>query len=128
MKTSEECFLEITNRITSELNNDKDDGHSIVNNIIHYYKVRNFDKDYVYKGSIVLEKCENTNNIIKMDYFFSNKRSYLSINKKNIIEGEYNKLQYYLLLYTDKLFIKYNIDTFIYGLNLNNSKTFFINN
>lgn len=69
MKTGEECFLEIVSSIKSNLNNDIDDGHSITDNIIHYYKLRNFEKNYVYNGSIILEISDN-HGVIKMDYFF----------------------------------------------------------
>lgn len=115
MKTPEDCFLEIIKNVKLYRNNNIDSYKNITNNIIHYYKLRNFDTNYVYNGTIILEKDKDINSSLKMDYFFSNKRSYICIYTSNY-DTDYNKLQYYTLMYSEKLFGKYNIDLFIYGL------------
>lgn len=126
MKTAEDCFLEIVEYIKRHPNNNIDEGEGIVDNVISYYKLRNFNRNYVYKGSIVLEKtCGNS---VNMNYYFSNKRSYISLYTKNKYQNDttdFNKLQYNLLLYTEKLFIQHKIDAFIYGLNCVNKNNFF---
>lgn len=111
MKNSEYCFLEIINSLTN-LKKEKDDGRPMLRSVINWSKCRNFNGlDYIHDGYIKVEDG------ISLYYFFSNKRSALSlIQETNNDELDINYLQYNLLLYTECLFKSYSIDTFLNNL------------
>lgn len=123
MKTSEECFLEICENIKREIksvtNFKIDNGEKIMTSVINYCKIHNYSGSYVYDGYIILNRTIE-GHFTKMHYYFSDKRSYISIDDGNLTENEISKHEYYLLLYIDKLFINYKIDKFINSLVLDN--------
>jgi len=121
MKLPEEIFLEICNNIKSELNNQeiefkKDNGEKISTSIINYIKMHNYDGNYVYNGDIILYKGLEGYKVT-MNYYFSNRRSCISINDLNMKVDDMAKYEFYLLKYIDKLFCTYKIDKFIDSLN-----------
>jgi len=121
MKLPEEIFLEICNNIKSEINNQeiefkKDNGEKISTSIINYIKMHNYDGNYVYNGDIILYKGLEGYKVT-MNYYFSNRRSCISINDLNMKVDDMAKYEFYLLKYIDKLFCTYKIDKFIDSLN-----------
>lgn len=120
LKSPENCFFEIISYIKNNNVHMKDDNSFINKNVMNYSKLRNYsDKDYVYTNEIKLDEKYN------LFFYFSNKRSYISINLNNeyllenfieIYEKNYIFIQYILLIYSEKLFKKYNIDEFICNL------------
>lgn len=123
MKTSEECFLEICNKIKNDIENNKnlkiDKGETLMTSIINYSKNHNYEGYYVYDGYIIL----SDENFIKMKYYFSNKRSYISIDDPSLDENNITKYEYILLKYIDTLFFKHKIDIFINSLYNNKKQT-----
>lgn len=123
MKTSEECFLEICNKIKNDIDNNNtnlkvDNGENIITSVINYSKIHNYKGYYVYDGNIIL----SDEHFIKMKYYFSNKRSYISIDEDYLKENDIVKYEYILLKYIDTLFFKHNIDIFINSLHNNKNK------
>jgi hypothetical protein len=123
VKTPEEIFLEIINFVKNNKNNNEDNRENknniVFTNLLGYSKMRNFSKEnYVYTSDIQISE------IFKVHFYFSNKRSYFSIDpKKNCNYEEYFSLMQLInLIYCDKLFKEYSIDTFIYNFNQNSSK------
>lgn len=117
MKSSENCFREIINSVHN-LKKEKDNGDSKYKSIISWSKCRNFKGvDYYLEGTIKIDDkgIGDDEKSISMYYFLSNKRSCLYLIKEDI-EPDINKLQYYLLLYTEALFKTYSIDIFINNL------------
>lgn len=119
VKTPEQIFVEIINFVQCNKNINKDIGNSISTNIINYSKIRNFSKEtYVYNSDIIISDT------FKVHFYFSNHRSYFSIDPKEIcnFEESISFLQLINLKYCEKLFKEYNIDTFIYNFNKNSTK------
>lgn len=103
MKSIEECFLEIINSVNN-IKKEEDKGDSKINSKWVWSKCRNFSgMKYTLEGSITLNNC------IDLYYFFSNKRSCLSLikNETNID---------ILSLYVEYLFKTYSIDMFLNNL------------
>lgn len=109
MKWPEYCFLEILDFVKGNRNTMEDNGESIATSVINYSKLDNMEgKMYVYNGYINLEGD------VWLHFFFSHKRSYISIDKEtSFTEDEVARYQYYMLLYCEALFGKYSIDSFI---------------
>lgn len=97
MKSSEQCFYEIVS-LKNNILLEKDDGGSKLPS--NWSKLRNFDNEYIFNGEVSLDEL----NVLY--FFFSNKRSCLSINNVDID----------ILPYANDLFNKYHIDEFINNL------------
>jgi hypothetical protein len=113
MKSAEECFLEIVefvNRNKDTCLEKEDKGEKIITSSILYCDSKSFDRNYVVNGYI--SYATETN----LHFYFSNKRSYLSVDKQRMSDLDVARFQYTLLLLTAKLFGKYNIDYFIYNI------------
>lgn len=112
MKWPENCFLEILDFVVKNKNNTADHGNPIATSVISYSKRNNAEgRVYTYNGFIQLEGD------VWMHFFFSHKRSYVSIYKEtSFTEDDIARYQYFILLYGEALFQKYNIDTFISNL------------
>jgi hypothetical protein len=96
-------------------NNSIDNFEIISVHSVHYYKTHFLDDtcSYVYSSEIMIDEV----NGISLHFYFSNKRSYLALNKDNMTDLDFSRFQYYLLIYSEKLFFKYRLYEFIYGLN-----------
>lgn len=123
-KSIECCYLQIIN---SKKNNSVE-GNKITN-VINYCKLRNFSEyNYEYSGNIVLNGDEPTkvDQLIKdipvytLHYYFSNKKSYISVDCSINSEYYIPFIQYKLLKFTEKFFGLYNIDTFLANYNKEN--------
>lgn len=105
------CLLEIIQRIQESTNSGQDIGKSVMTSPICYSKLRNFSGEYEYEG--LLDVSSGT----QLHYYFSNKRSYISLDKNNpMCEVDVVKLQYYLLRYVQVLIYDHKIDAFVHGL------------
>jgi len=114
IKTVEECFLEICNKIQTEKISGIDYNENIITSFINYSKLHNYEGNYMYNDYVILKSG------IKLKYYFSNKRSYITIDEFSdtfIKENDTANYQSLLLEYIDGLFIKYKIDVFINSLN-----------
>jgi hypothetical protein len=103
----EACFLEIIKFVKENKNSFEDIEDNVTSSVLSYSKMRNFKGTYTYENVFAIGEgaC--------LHFYFSNKRTYISIDKKDMTDYEVSKFQYYLLLYTEALFQKYNIDLFI---------------
>jgi hypothetical protein len=113
MKSAEECFLEIVKLVKcnkEECLDKEDNNERIITSSILYCDSKSFDGNYVADGYI--SYAAETN----LHFYFSNKRSYVSIDKQCMSDDDVVRFQYNLLLLTAKLFGKYNIDYFIYNI------------
>lgn len=118
IKTPEQIFLEIINYIKFNKNNDEDNRENknniVFTNFFGYSKMRNYsDENYVYTSDIPISK------IFKVHFYFSNKRSYFSIDpiKNSNYEEYFSLMQLINLIYSEKLFKEYSIDQFVYNFN-----------
>jgi len=113
MKRAEDCFIEIVEFVKHkkhECLKRKDNNERIITSSILYCDRTSFDGEYVAEG--LIEYASD----VSLHFYFSNKRSYISIDKKSMTEMDVARFQYTLLLLTAKLFGKYNIDHFVYSL------------
>lgn len=114
MKSPENCFAEIVDQVRKTINEGEylveDDGEYITSSIC-FSKIESIESNFVFEGFVDLESSD-----ARLHYFFSNKRSYISIDKNNMSDVEVAKFQYCLLILIDKLFVSYKIDCFVYGL------------
>jgi hypothetical protein len=124
MKSPEVCFLEIITSIQvnfEEGRNKIDNNENIFTNSINFsknleYKTRYLCNsksktlDYTFKGDIRMD------NKFNMHYYFSNLRSYISIDTTIDLEQEIPRMQLNTFKYTELLYKYYNIDEFIYNL------------
>ena len=112
MKGPENCFLEIILSL-HQIKKIEDDGKSVISSSVSWSKCRNFNGyDYVYESVVKIDIG------YYLHYFFSNKRSYLSINCETENQSKENQSKDIekLSLYVDKLFKAYKIDEFIYNI------------
>lgn len=110
MKSAEECFLEIVEYVKCNKHEcliKKDNNERIITSSILYSDTKSFDGEYVAEGYIEYSVDS------ELHFYFSNKRSYISIDKRGMSDLDVARFQYTLLLLTAKLFGKYNIDHFI---------------
>lgn len=112
MKWPEHCFLEILDFVKENRNNTVDHGESVATSVISYSKLEEVEgRMYVYNGYINLERD------VWLHFYFSHKRSYISIDKEtSFTEDDIARYQYFMLLYGEALFAKYSIDNFISNL------------
>ena len=115
MKSSESIFLEIIKYVMENKNNCIDNFEIISVHSVNYYKTHFLSNtcSYVYTSEIVIDEATG----ISLHFYFSNKRSYLALYKDNMTDIDFSRFQYYLLKYSEKLFFKYRLHEFIYGLN-----------
>jgi hypothetical protein len=105
------CFLDIIQQIQESTHSGQDTGKSVMTSPICYSKLRNFSGEYEYQG--LLDVSSGT----QLHYYFSNKRSYISMDKnETLCEVDDAKLQYFLLRYVQVLICDHKIDAFIHGL------------
>ena len=119
MKGPENCFLEIILSL-HQIKRIEDDSKSVISSSISWSKSRNFNGDgYIYEGVVKIDVG------YYLHYFFSNKRSYLSITCENETDNQIKDNQSKenqikdiekLSLYVNKLFKVYKIDEFIYNI------------
>jgi hypothetical protein len=109
MKSSEKCFLEILHS-TNNIKKEKDKGLSQCKSTFTWCKLKNFKgTDYYLEGMISI------NNDITMHYFFSNKRSCISLISK-VNKTKLDDINRILVLYSEYFFKIYSIDVFINNL------------
>jgi hypothetical protein len=115
MKSSESIFLEIIKYVMENKNNSIDNFEIISVHSVNYYKTHFLSNtcSYVYTSEIVIDEATG----ISLHFYFSNKRSYLALYKDNMTDIDFSRFQYYLLKYSEKIFFKYRLHEFIYGLN-----------
>jgi hypothetical protein len=115
MKKSESIFLEIIKYVMENKNNSIDNSEINSVHTVNYYKTHFLGNtcSYVYTSEIMIDE----ENGISLHFYFSNKRSYLALHKDNMTDLDFSRFQYYLLIYSEKLFFKYHLYDFIYGLN-----------
>lgn len=132
MKSAENCFLEIVSHVQNQRVTARDKGEKFLTNIVNYSKIlehktrhlaihQSSSVEYVHMGDLDLS------NKFTLHFYFSNKRSYLSIdlNEKDVTNAELqlSAVQLYTLKYTELLYKFYTIDEFIFNLELNKSQT-----
>ena len=116
MKSAEECFIEIVEFVKDkkkECLKRKDNNERIITSSILFCDRKFFDGEYVAEGFI--EYSIDSSDVF-LHFYFSNKRSYISIDKRGMTDMDVTRFQYNLLLLTAKLFGKYNIDHFVNNL------------
>lgn len=109
----ERCFIDIINYVQGRIDaKNADYDENVYTSLVSYSKMRNFGGVYGHGGAVkVGEK-------VWLRFYFSNRRSYISVDCKERDDTDYNmtKSQYLVLRYAQKLFGDYNIDSFINGL------------
>jgi hypothetical protein len=128
LKSPEKCFLEILEYINVNFSNGYnviEDNSNIFTNVINYsryfrnetnhlnHPLCNKQINYVFQGDIPL------NDTFYMHFYFSNQRSYVSIdvlNDRVNLEDCIAEIQLITYKYTEILYRYYNIDEFIYNL------------
>ncbi len=114
MLTAELCFIEIINQIMNSIRSggfDKDDkGELVLTSTISFCKCRNVRNIYVFEGYV------NIDTDTHLHYYFSNKRSCVSLSKQAFNDSETTRLQNVLIFLVNKLFGSYHIDQFVTGL------------
>ena len=120
MKSPETAFLEIIETIQENIsqgNQKIDDNKRIFSNTFNFsrpleHKTKYFCRDsegvtYVFEGFIDLDSE------FSLHYYFSNKRSYVSLDTRQ--SDVFQKMQLFSYKYTELLFKFYNIDEFVYN-------------
>lgn len=118
LKSPEIVYYDIITYVLQNKNTAEDNDEIVLVHPVHYYTNGNNTNDtvkpYVYTGDI--ELCGN----IRLHFYFSCKRSYIGIYKfdENITldSTDFAKLQYLLMIYCDKILLKYHLQDFIYNL------------
>lgn len=110
-KTIEDCYLQILQQIISTTHciGKTDNGEFIITSSVCYSRMCHVETEtsYVFDGYIPIAEG------FTMHYFFSNKRSYISIDNAEMTETDMSKCQLYLLKLCEKFFIHYKIDLFV---------------
>lgn len=119
LKSPEVVYYDIITYVLQNLNTSEDNDEIVAVHPVHYYTYGNYtNKPYVYTDDI--ELCSG----LRLHFYFSCKRSYIGIYKfdtdKNemiMLDGtDFAKLQYLLIIYCDKILLKYHLGDFIYNL------------
>lgn len=116
LKSPEVVYYDIITYVLQNMNTAEDNNEIIAVHPVNYYTYGNYtSKPYVYTNDIKL--CSN----VRLYFYFSCKRSYIGIYKfdeENTIPDstDFAKLQYLLLIYCDKILLKYRLGDFIYNL------------
>jgi hypothetical protein len=119
LKSPEVVYYDIITYVLQNINTRCDCDEIIATHPVNYYKYCNYTvKPYVYTSDIKLSHN------IHLNFYFSYKRSYISIYRENdnvelnteTEATDFAKLQYLLLIYCDKILLKYCLGDFIYNL------------
>jgi hypothetical protein len=121
LKTPEMVYYDIITYILQNINTKADNNERVVVHPINYYKYCNYtSKPYTYTSDIELSTD------IRLNFYLSCKRSYIGIYKMCVedtntktdtdVDTDFAKLQYLLLIYCDKIFLKYRLHDFVYDL------------
>lgn len=118
LKSPEVVYYDIITYVLQNTNIVEDNDEIVAVHPVHYYTYSSnyTSKPYVYTNDI--ELCSD----LRLHFYFSSKRSYIGVYKFDEDNGvlddtDFAKLQYLLLIYCDKILLKYRLGDFIYNLN-----------
>jgi len=123
MKSPEVAFLQIMQSIQENFNEGTariDNNDHIYTNVIHCSRYLENKTRYLCRkteGTInyVFEGTIDISNNLNMRYYFSNKRSYISLDTNHAFEENAAFMQLNTFKYTELLYKFYNIDEFVFN-------------
>jgi hypothetical protein len=104
------CFMDIIGYVQANKNKVVDRDEDVMTSFVCFSKIKHQRHTYVYEGYISL------NTHFDMHFYFSHKRSYISIDIGSLIDYDDVRLHCFLMRYVESLFVKYGIDEFIANL------------
>lgn len=119
LKSPEMVYYEIVRHVVDNSNNISDNDSLVAIHSLNYYTYNDWlEKSYVYTDDIELSDC------VRLNFYFSYKRTYIGMYKFDKETGlvgvldstDFAKLQYLLLIYCDKILLKYRLHEFIYDV------------